>query len=107
MKYCARPRGTMASALKRASKCAGKEKRKRKPEVSDSEDSDELIAELEAEQRKKSLKRDLREQEDAEAILKEKYEKQKAKNALALQALAAVRNKYPVMLYIKICNLFY
>ena len=90
--------------MQRASKGTGKEKRRRK--LSDSEDSDERIAELEAEHCKKNLKRELREQEDAEAILKEKYQKQKAKNALALQALAAVRNKYQVILYLKICNLF-
>jgi hypothetical protein len=94
----------MSSALKRASKGAGRDKRARSE--TNSEDSDAFQEVLDAAQRKRS-KRELKEKEAEAAYIREKLDRVEQQKASDLKALAAARKKHPVIfkLYIKICNL--
>ncbi len=91
------------SALKRASKSAGKEKRERnETDFDDSEDSQEISA---AAQRKKEMKRAVKEKRGEEESIRRQLDEPYVKNARASKELANARNTYAV-LYIKIESSF-
>ncbi len=94
----------MSRVLKRAEKGAAKEKAvKKKRHKSESEDSNDLQEELDAEAELKELKRAKKaRREEADAIRKKtEPEEQEDKNARrgALKEISKKRNEFPVMLY--------
>jgi hypothetical protein len=88
----------MADALKRAAKSV----QKRKRDDNSSDDSDTLQAAIDAAKRKKEEKRALKERMAEGESIKKRLDEQCAINARQLKALAAERDKYPVILFIKI-----
>jgi hypothetical protein len=86
----------MSNVIKRAS--SAKEKKKRRRD-SDSEDSDELMDELEAASKLKELKKLKKARREEAGAIERKIQEQDAKNAARLKELAKKRNEYPVMLY--------
>ena len=89
----------MSASLNRAARSVG---RKRPAEDSSDEDSDSIQAVIDEAERKQQEKRALKEKRAEYTSLKKKLDDQCAINARQLKALAAKRNEYPVLWFIKI-----
>ena len=88
----------MSRVMNRASQSAGKRKQVESSQSSD--DSDTLQAALDEVQRRQEEKRALKERRAEGAAIKKRLDEQCAINARQLKALAAERDKYPVILFI-------
>jgi hypothetical protein len=93
----------MSRLFQRASSSKDK---KKVPRQSESEDSDELIDELEAASKLKELKKLKKARKEEADAIERKIQEQDARNAARLKELAKKRNEYPVMLYMN-CNALY
>ena len=90
----------MSRVMNRASHSAGKRKQVESSHSSD--DSDTLQAALDEAQRRKEEKSALKERRAEGAAIKKRLDEQCAINARQLKALAAKRDEYAVILFIKI-----
>ena len=88
----------MSDPVRRAAKSV----RKRQAQISSDEDSDSLQAVIEEAELRQQEKRALKEKRAEFSSIKKKLDEQCAVNARQLKALAEKRNKYPVILFIKI-----
>jgi len=89
----------MSRVMNRASHSAGKRKQVESSHSSD--DSDTLQAALDEVQRRQEEKRALKERRAEGAAIKKRLDEQCAINARQLKALAAKRDEYSVILFIK------
>ena len=88
----------MSASLNRAARSVGR----KRPAEDSSDDSDTLQAVIDEADRRREKKQELKDKRADYAAIKKSLDDQCAINARQLKALAAKRNEYPVLWFIKI-----